>query len=107
MTSQPGQQTIEIHILPNILRSKGNQTMKLGQLIDYNMRIMFIEKLYTEHGGETSPRAFSEKLKLSISLDQQSKVLYSLFLLYAKLRAIEIYWKKAADHLPLPQIKLF
>ena len=79
MTSQPGQQTIEIHILPNILRSKGNQTMKLGQLIDYNMRIMFIEKLYTKYGGETSPRPFSEKSKLSISLDQQSKVLYSLF----------------------------
>ena len=33
-----------IHILPNILRSKGNQTRKLGQLIDYNTRIIFIEK---------------------------------------------------------------
>ena len=27
MTSQPGKQTITIHILTNILRSKGNQTM--------------------------------------------------------------------------------
>ena len=29
MTSQPGKQTTAIHILPNMLRSKGNQTMKL------------------------------------------------------------------------------
>ena len=28
MTSQPAQQTITIQILPNISRSKGNQTMK-------------------------------------------------------------------------------
>ena len=48
-------------------------------------------KPYTECGEETSPRHFSEKLKLSISLIQESKVLYSLFLLYAKLRTIEIY----------------
>ena len=32
---------------------------------------------------------FLNKLKLSIYLDQLSKVLYSLFLLYGKLRAIE------------------
>ena len=35
MTSQPGQQTITIHILPNTSRSKGNQTMKFGQVIEY------------------------------------------------------------------------
>ena len=28
MTSQPGKQTIVIHIFPDISRSKGNQTMK-------------------------------------------------------------------------------
>ena len=38
MTSQPGQQTIAIHIFPNIPKSKGNQTMKFEQLIEYNMR---------------------------------------------------------------------
>ena len=41
MTSQPGKQTIAIHILPNISRSKGNETMKFGQLIEYNMRMTF------------------------------------------------------------------
>ena len=31
MISQPGKQVIAIHILPNISRSKDNQTMKFGQ----------------------------------------------------------------------------
>ena len=84
MTLQPGQQTIVIHILPNISRSKGNQTKKFGQLIEYNMRNIFLEKSYTECSGETIPKLFSEKSKLSISLDQQCKVLYSLFLLDAQ-----------------------
>ena len=39
--SQPGLQTIAIHILPNISQSKGNQTMKFGQLIEYNKRDIF------------------------------------------------------------------
>ena len=68
MTSQPGQQTIVIHVLPNISRNKGNQTMKFGQLIEYNMRNIFLEKSYTKYGGETSPRLFSGKLKLSLSI---------------------------------------
>ena len=65
--------------------------MKFCQLIEYNMTNIFIETSYTECGGETSPRPFSEKSKLSISLDQQAKVLYSLFLLHVKLSNIEIY----------------
>ena len=50
-------------------RSKGNQTMKFGQLIEYKMRDIFAEKSYTKYSGETSRRPFSGKLKLSISLD--------------------------------------
>ena len=42
MTSQPGLQTIAIHLLP---QSKGNQTMKFGQLIEYNMKNTFLQKL--------------------------------------------------------------
>ena len=33
MTSQRGEQTIAIHILPYISKGKDNQTMKFGQLI--------------------------------------------------------------------------
>ena len=61
MTSQPGKQTIVIYILPNISRSKGNQTMKFDQVIECNMKNLFLEKSYTKHGGETSPRPFSGK----------------------------------------------
>ena len=61
MTSQPGYQTIVIYILPNISRSKRNQIMKVGQLIEYNMRNIFLDKSYTKCGGEASPRTFSGK----------------------------------------------
>ena len=44
--------------------------MKFGQLIECNIRNIFLEKSYAKCGGETSPRHFSEKLNLSISLDQ-------------------------------------
>ena len=39
--SQPGKQTITIHILPNISRIKGNQALKFGQVIEYNNRNIF------------------------------------------------------------------
>ena len=41
---QRGWETLEIHILPNISINKGNHTTKFGQLIEYNMRHIFIEK---------------------------------------------------------------
>ena len=81
---------IRIHILANISRSKVNQTMKFGQLIEYNLRNIFVEKSHSKYGRETIPRLLSKKSKLSISLNQKYKILNSLFLLYANLRAIEI-----------------
>ena len=71
--------------------------MKFGQLIEDNMRNIFVERSYTKSSGETIPRPFSKKSKLSLSLD--FKILYSLFTLYAILRAIEISWNQVADHL--------
>ena len=64
MTSQPWKQTIAIHILSNISRSKGNQKMKFRLLVEYNMRNIFSEKLYAKCGGETSHRLFSKKIKI-------------------------------------------
>ena len=55
------------------------------------MRNIFLEKSYARCGEGASPRQSPEKLKLTISLDQQPKLLYSLFLFCAKLKAIEIY----------------
>ena len=75
MTSQSEKKTVAIHISPNITMTKDNQTMKS----------------YTEFGEQTILRYFFKKPKLSVSLDLKSKVLCSLFLIYAKLRAIKIY----------------
>ena len=57
-------------MLPNILKCEWNQTMKFSQLIEYNMRNIFIEKSCTQSGRETIPRPFSKETKWSISLDQ-------------------------------------
>ena len=53
---------IAIQIFSCISRSKGNQTIKFGQLTEYNMRNTFVEKSYTKKGWETTPRLFSKKL---------------------------------------------
>ena len=68
----------------NIPRSQGNQAIEFSQLIQHNTRDIFIKKSYTNYVGDTIPRPFSKKAKLSISLDQYSQVSYSLFLWYAK-----------------------
>ena len=58
------------NIFPSISRSKGDQTKKGDQLIEYNMRNIFLEKLYMKCSRETIFRLFFKKLKLNISLDQ-------------------------------------
>ena len=45
MTSEPGEQAITIHLLVSISQSKGNQTVKFGQLIDYNKLNIFLQHL--------------------------------------------------------------
>ena len=57
-------------------RRKGNQAMKFGQLIEYNLRNIFLEESYTECDGETILRPFFKRSNLSTSLDQYPKVLY-------------------------------
>ena len=68
MTSNLDNKQLQYTYFPNILKSKGNQ--KFGQLIEYNMRNIFVEKSYTKCAGETIPRPLSKKSKLNISLDQ-------------------------------------
>ena len=63
-------------------RHKGNQTMRYGQSIEYNMRINFLEKSSTKCGRETSSILFKKNSKLRTSLEQQSEVSYSLLLSY-------------------------
>ena len=55
-----------MHILSNISRSKANQTMRFGQLIEYNVRNIFLQKSGKEtssRGKETSSRALLVFLK--------------------------------------------
>ena len=61
MTSKPVSQTIAICVLTDISRTKGNQTTKFGQLTEYNMKTIFLEKSYRKCGGETIFRLFSKK----------------------------------------------
>ena len=70
MPSQPWTQTIAIHILPNISRSKDSQTKKIDQLIEHNMRNILREKIYAKGCWQIFPRPFSKNSNLGISLDQ-------------------------------------
>ena len=45
MMSQPGLQTIEIHISSSISQSKDDQTMKFHQLIEYDKKNIFSQNL--------------------------------------------------------------
>ena len=61
MTSQTGKQIITIHIMPNISRSKDNEVMRFGQLIEHYL----FQNTYRKGGRETSSRrlfCFSKKL---------------------------------------------
>ena len=83
-------ETAWLKILPNILRSKGNQTMKFGGLLEYNMRTIFIEKSYPDVVEKIVPDHFLKKEYWAYVWINSLKF-YSLFLLHAKLSAIEIY----------------
>ena len=47
--------------LPNISRNKGNMAMKFSQLLEYNMRNIFLENPYKNCGREASPTPLYEK----------------------------------------------
>ena len=55
MMPQPGMKNYNL-ILPNISRSKGNQTMTLGQLIKYNKGNIYLQKSNRKCGREISSR---------------------------------------------------
>ena len=56
--------------------------MNFGLLIEYNLRNIFLEKLCTTYGREASPRSLYKKSKFNVSADQQSEMLWNLYLLY-------------------------
>ena len=56
MASMTGQQTITMHILPNISKSESNQAMKLGQSIEHRERKNFLQKSCGKWDRETNSR---------------------------------------------------
>ena len=57
MTSRPAKQTIAITHCP----ISGQSGHEICQLIEYNMKNIFLEKSYTNCGGETIPRSLFKK----------------------------------------------
>ena len=55
MMSQLGKRTVAIQVFTNVSRSKGNQTMKFGPLIEYKIRNISLEKP-CKRGGEIISR---------------------------------------------------
>ena len=53
MASQPGQQSNCNAYIDQYLKNKGNQTLKFGQLKEFDVTNNFFEKSYTTCGGET------------------------------------------------------
>ena len=60
MTSQTGQQITTMYVLPSISRSQGNHTTKFGQLIEHNIRNIFLEKSYTKYVEKLVPDPFTK-----------------------------------------------
>ena len=63
--------------------------MKFCQLKEYNMRNILLEKSFKISGGETIPRPFSEKPKLSKSLNQQSKTFVQLIFIVCQVEGYQ------------------
>ena len=58
MTLKIGKQIIKVYILPNISQSKDNQTIKFGQLIEYNIRNIFFKNRAENKAGRLVPDLF-------------------------------------------------
>ena len=101
MTSQPGLQTIPIHILPNTSQSKGSQTMKSGQLIEYNKINTFLQILCRRWGRQF---LFFEKANkgwkqvgcslVSVYLDSSQLATQLYIIVLYKLYKTLDYWSK-------------
>ena len=60
MTSQPGLQTIAINILPNLRsKGKGNQTVRFGQVLEWNKINIFFKNYVENESGGLFPGLFS------------------------------------------------
>ena len=95
MMLKPGKQVITIHRLPNISRSKGNQTLKFGQLIEQNMRKLLMKNHTQDVVKKLFPERFLKNRKwayLWINKINNLKF-YSLFLPYVQVERYRLVLK--------------
>ena len=105
MTSQTVQEIIRIHILPNIFRSKSNHTMTFCQLMEYNVRNIFLQKLCTKCGGEASSRPFYKNQNWAYLWTNSLKCYkVCFFFLCSSQGLIKLFykWKRGLELVSLP-----
>ena len=100
LTSQTGHQASTIHILQDIVRSKGNQTLRFGQLIEFNMN-NFPKKSCAKCDEETSPRPFLKNQNWTHLWINSLEVHPVCFYWMSKLRTTKIYWNYQGANHPL------
>ena len=67
--------------------------MKFGQLIEHNIRNLFLEKLYRKYVEDASLRPFNNKSKLGMSLDQESEILLKFVFVVCVSQGLPTYVK--------------
>ena len=99
MTSQPGKQTIAIHIMPNISRGKGNQTMKIGKTFFWkNHRQDVLENIF--------PELFLKNQNLAY-LCMNSLKFYTFVLIVWQVEGYQNIWKLSCGQLAFTSYKAF
>ena len=101
MTWQPGSQTIAMHKLPNISRSKGNQwNLKFVQLIEYNQGNIFLQKSCRKWSRETLVELYKSFLKWPWLMFVVLKILDNHFSMQNSWNASNCWRKRNFENCP-------
>ena len=80
--------------------------MEFGQLVEYNMRTIFLEKSFSKCGEETIPRLFSKNSKLNQNLWINCLKFHIVFFLVYQVEGYQIILKLSCRSLPFPIRKI-
>ena len=89
MTSQPGKDTVAVHIWPNTSRSKGNLTRIFCQLIKYNLRRIFLKN----HSQNLVEKLFKDPF-LKTKIEHISGTTDFAFIVCQVAFTLQFFWKK-------------
>ena len=96
MTSQTGKQIFTICTMPDISRSKINQVIKFGQLIEYNVKNTFF-KSCSKWGMKTTSKHFFVFLKKFYVTLKQVVSSLAFHTVDSEIRSFFIFYKKVSD----------